>query len=531
MMQKYILIGNKDQETTRRLKESLETYVTWRGDAPYINIGATSDRHEFMKNITDAEHKPSIIVLGDGMIEDYVQLSQRIPINSNFILTYNPLEMVLAQKIAKEFPVRAVPLQPPTSESLGSVSAVSSLFYTSVYDALGSHGKITDLGIIGTGGFGSALAYGILGKYGIKSIILYNGGNVEKAEQLKMGLERRLQQENIQNLTIELASSVAEMKLHADLIAYTIGKKSKEIIETQKKGSVRQDFLTKYLPVALQHSKELVGFTGNLLDVTNPVSCILYALHAGSYKSADSFDAQRRFCIPEGLSMIDHDRAIHAMVELVREALKRDNDEASEMVNVKIVGPRDRPLIVDASYNDLSLTVFRQVARQRGIGQDRLNYYSYEGLTQRMYEMGVETIKKAGNYFTDEYMPALFKHFSALTGEEQRPFPSVTLVDLIQDSDFGNGGFYTLKRGRKKKMRAVYEENFPNGVITAWESSRQDRLVMNEKINAKEQCRTLLSRLLEERQLLLNALSSDSIGSDLKEQADKVKRFFHEKLS
>ena len=64
-----------------------------------------------------------------------------------------------------------------------------------------------------------------------------------------------------------------------------------------------------------------------------------------------------------------------------------------------------------------------------------------------------QTIKKAGNYFTDEYMPALFKHFSALTGEEHQPFPSVTLVDLIRDSDFGNDGFYTLKGRKKKKKR------------------------------------------------------------------------------
>ena len=407
------------------------------------------------------------------------------------------------------------------------------------------------LGVIGAGGIGGSLALRALGQYGIKQLFLYNGHNQAKAEHLAEELEKKIiAGGRSSGFNIVVADDIQDIKFNCGSLLFSVGHRELEKELTRDPSKTRKDFLSLYIKDSLAYAALLTGYSGNLIDVTNPVSMIMYLLYAGSYKEPTASDQGVCRLRIEGLSS-DHLRGKFALIQMGKEVgLFEGNGYKTSIiqgVDLHLVGTRDKYVIHRPTIAGRTLEEVQELARQKGLSPEK---YTLDDLVRRIQELGIERIRETETYYPDSYSDTLLNYLASILGKIDhapvvehckkreigfRTLPAMSLVDLFHDTSFDriHGEFMQGEDGKKKNIKKIYRHNFHNGAMINWEiyhTPNGDPVNSYIRLSSPE-FKLLLNYLLEERNFLLSTVEGLSDLSPMMELTrEKVFAFFTRKL-
>ncbi len=422
--------------------------------------------------------------------------------------------------------------------------------YNALYSALMAVREDT-LGIFGTGNMGGSFALRAFGLYDTKRIFLCNGHNPKKAEQLAEELEKKIiDSGKSSGLEIVLAHDLYDLKFNCGTLLYSIGHREQERELTRDPTKTRKDFFSLYARETLKHATQLRGYRGNVIEVSNPVSMLMYLLLAGSYKEPNRSDPSVCQLWIEGLSR-DHLRGLLALIEMGREVgiFEGNGYKTSTIhgVDLHLVGTRDKYVVHRPTIGGHTLEEVQDLARQKSLPPEN---YTLESLLHRIEEMGIGIIRETETYFSDAYSDTLLQHLASILGKfnhmrtiERRKgkavsfktLPAVSHVNLFHDSSFGKLRDKNMKDedGIQRNIKNIYRRSFPNHTMTNWEIYRKPN---GEPVNSyirldSNECKELVTHLLEERQLILSTLEHmENLSPEADLARDQTFNFFTRRL-
>jgi hypothetical protein len=521
-LEKKVLIAGRAGEASLMMN-SLSHLFESTHDADIVRI-LPATTHETLRAGIDA--RPDVVVYDDSLPQAWGEALRGVH-RDRLLILYTHSKPSSAASLSR----------PPSLEDR------THPFYAQlgarVYDALtglsSESGHLENLGVIGTGKLGHALAHAALSpQTGIRRFYLFNGRNSAKAQLLAESLQQKILGSSFGgSYEVVVVNDVRELKFECGIIAYTIGN---EDAERTLRGRKRQrtDFLKLYLESTLEYSKKLTGYTGNLVCVTNPVSLLLYVLYAGSYREPNQYDARARYLIPEGLY-----RGIQALLEMGKRVgcIPNDNGisrESAQGIDLSLVGPRDRFIITRPTIKGRSLSEIRKLARGQGLPPSD---FTLKALRKRIVELGVGRVREAEGYFAEYYTDRMLDHIRAIRGTKSSAkagviHPAVAHVDLLTYSDLDRArscvGVNVHGSWQQLPLVQAYRQQFPNDVITGWDVGYNDRFPfpLFVALHEEKKTRNLFTALTYERDVLLEALGRTS--EDFYMQVDQVRRFFTE---
>jgi hypothetical protein len=508
----------KDRE---RMQHAVKPSLRQMGVESLVDVYGAASFQEVNKRGLPSPH---VLVMNynSKLVDEYQKIREDLN-GTRVILTYQPLEQTVARYAAQVIEA------PHTLVKPSNMDNGEDPFYHSlsgyVCEGLSPIDQTEVVGVIGTGGVaGAVINHPLLQKAGITTAYLYNGKKPDhhpaKATALKEVRQRLDREEDGTPLEVHVASSVAEMRLHCGIILYTIGNREWELKQATTKGAQRKDFLKPYVESTLSYSRDLIGYRGRVLGLTNPGSPLLTMLYAGAHLPPDmrkDIPTTSRNLVPIGV-MSDKPRAIDWLLERGAEVrLLNPSTATINDVEVSLVGPRDALLPVNAKIVNHTLEDIMIIAENLDLNRRR---FSETALMKGIRKKGIDTIVQSGDYFAEEAARHTLDHIEAMNGKSDGniELSGIGLVDLE-----GEGYFH-----KEFQLLDDYKEHFPHGVITGWEFEYASGFPKISFIDmGSKKRKELLSRLVAERSLILNAIKHYTSGK-LGKQADKVRDFFGE---